>query len=226
MNRKIVFSINEFYHLYNRGIEKRIIFLDKTDYERFLLLLKVANNTKSFNLRDLKEQNSLGLTSEDMDNTLVDIGSYCLMPNHFHILLKEKVEGGISKFMSKLTTGYSMYFNKRYERKGSLFQGVFQAQHANSDNYLKYLFSYIHLNPIKLIQFDWKENGIDNIDGAKKYLDDYIYSSFPDYVGVKRKENNILNMKVFPEYFESVEDFKNNIFDWLEFNPELLKIEV
>ena len=135
------------------------------------------------------------------------------------------MEGGISKFMSKLTTGYSMYFNKKYERKGSLFQGVFQAQHADSDNYLKYLFSYIHLNPVKLIQSDWKENGIEDIDGAKKYLNDYKYSSFIDYTGNKREENNILNMKAFPGYFESTEDFENNIFDWLEFNPELLVIK-
>ncbi len=226
MNRKIIFSENEFYHLYNRGIEKRIIFLDKADYERFLLLLKVANSTKSFNLRDLKDQyNPRGESSGIIDNTLVYIGSYCLMPNHFHILLKEKSEGGISKFMAKLTTGYSMYFNKRYERKGSLFQGVFQAQHADSDNYLKYLFSYIHLNPIKLIQSDWKENGIGDTYGAKKYLNSYKYSSFIDYIGIKREENNILNRVVFPEYFESVEDFQNNIFDWLEFNPDLLKID-
>ncbi|MFA6834395.1 MAG: transposase [Bacteroidaceae bacterium] len=225
MIRKIVFSIDEFYHLYNRSTEKILIFKDESDYERFISLLFYTNSVNVLNFRDLKRQGVQGLPLDIRGNTLVDIGSYCLMPNHFHILLKEKVEGGISKFMLKLMTSYSMYFNKKYERKGALFQGVFQAQHADSDNYLKYLFSYIHLNPIKLIQSDWKENGIGDIDGAKKYLDDYRYSSFSDYMGVKREENNILNVKAFPEYFESVEDFKNNIFDWLEFNPELLKIE-
>ena len=102
-----------------------------------------------------------------------------------------------------------------------MFQGVFQAQHADSDNYLKYLFSYIHLNPVKLIQSNWKEDGIEDINRAKKFLNDYKYSSFVDYMGIKREENNILNTLVFPEYFESIKDFENNILDWLEFNPEL-----
>lgn len=222
MQRKIIFSEGEYYHIYNRGVEKRIIFLDKADYERFLLLLKVANSTEPVHIQSSYRGRAL---IGEKEETLVDIGAFCLMPNHFHILLKEKRSDGIRLFLHKISTAYSMYFNKRYERKGALFQGVFQAQHADSDNYLKYLFSYIHLNPIKLIQSDWKENGIGDIDGAKKYLDDYRYSSFSDYTGVKREENNILNTKVFPEYFESVEDFKDNIFDWLEFNPELLKIE-
>jgi putative transposase len=221
MQRKIIFSEGEYYHIYNRGVEKRIIFLDKADYERFLILLNVANSNEAVHIQKMDES-----THISQGPSLTDIGAFCLMPNHFHILLKEKTEGGITKFMSKLTTGYSMYFNKRYERKGSLFQGLFQAQHADSDNYLKYLFSYIHLNPVKLIQSDWKERGIENINGTKKYLNDYKYSSFVDYMGVKRKENNILNTKAFPEYFESVEDFQNNIFDWLDFNPDLLKIEV
>ncbi len=224
MQRKIIFSEGEYYHIYNRGTEKRIIFLDTADYERFVFLLYYANSTISFSTKDLKK--SRGPSSGNRGESLVDIGSYCLMPNHFHILLKEKTEGGITKFMSKLTTGYSMYFNKRYERKGSLFQGLFQAQYADSDNYLKYLFSYIHLNPVKLIQSDWKEEGIEDINRVKKYLNDYRYSSFIDYIGVKREENNILNIKAFPEYFESKEDFENNIFDWLYFNPDLLKIEV
>ncbi|MFA5934722.1 MAG: transposase [Candidatus Paceibacterota bacterium] len=223
MQRKIIFSEGEYYHIYNRGTEKRVIFNDKVDYERFIFLLFYANSTKSFSTRDLKK--TRGPSSGNRGDSLVDIGAYCLMPNHFHFLLKEKINGGISKFMSKITTGYSMYFNKRYERKGSLFQGLFQAQHADSDNYLKYLFSYIHLNPIKLIQSDWKEKGVDDIYIAKKYLNDYKYSSFVDYMGIKREENNILNMKVFPEYFESREDFENNIFDWLEFNPDLLRID-
>ena len=91
------------------------------------------------------------------------------MPNHFHILVKEKIENGISKFMGKLTTGYSMYFNKRYDRTGSLFQGVFKSVHADSDEYLKYLFAYIHLNPIKLINPEWKENGIKDKNRANAF---------------------------------------------------------
>lgn len=223
MTRKFSFAEEEYYHLYNRGVEKRIIFLDKIDYERFLTLLNVANSNEPVHIQKIKGQ---GLILTSNDSPLIDIGSYCLMPNHFHMLVRGKIDGGVSKFMSKIMTAYTMYFNKRYNRTGSLFQGTFKAEHADSDNYLKYLFSYIHLNPVKLIQSDWKEKGIDNIGGAKKYLNDYRYSSFIDYMGVKREENNILNIKAFPEYFESKEDFENNVFDWLDFNPDLLKIEV
>jgi len=91
---------------------------------------------------------------------LVNIVTYCLMSNHFHLLIYEKTEGGISKFMQKVTTAYTMYFNKSKQRTGALFQGKFKAKHASiNDNYLKYLVAYIHLNPIKLIDAQWKENG-------------------------------------------------------------------
>lgn len=223
MQRKIKFSEGEYYHIYNRGVEKRNIFLDDYDYNRFVFLLFCSNDIKPFSYRDLKELKPRGLPSGKIKNNLVNIGAFCLMPNHFHLLIKETVEGGISKFMLKLSTAYTMYFNKKYERSGALFQGTFKAEHVDFDEYLKYLFSYIHLNPIKLIQSDWKDRGIEDIIKAKKYLNDYKYSSFIDYIGVKREENNILNKEAFPEYFESREDFENNIFDWLDynnFNPE------
>jgi len=138
----------------------------------------------------------------DKKDSLVDIGAYCLMPNHFHILLKEKTENGISKFMKKLSTGYSMYFNKRYERTGRLFEGTFKSVHADSDEYLKYLFAYIHLNPIKLINPVWKEEGIRNSVEAKLFLSGYSFSSYLDYTmkarnNGKRPESKILNRKRF-----------------------------
>ena len=82
--------------------------------------------------------------------TLVDIGAYCLMPNHFHLLIRETAEGNISRFMLKLQTGYPMYFNKKYQRTGALFEGKFKAKHITNDNHLKYLFAYLHLNPVKI----------------------------------------------------------------------------
>src|SRR3972149_11299304 len=106
--RKQSFVPGEFYHLYNRGTEKRIIFLDKKDYEYFLFLRYICNTTKSIKLREVGE-------NFDREETIVEIGAYCLMPNHFHILIYEKIEGGISKYMLKLMTGYSMYFNKKYK---------------------------------------------------------------------------------------------------------------
>src|SRR3989338_5483185 len=100
------------------------------------------------------------------------------MPNHFHLLLKEIEMGGISQFMGKLSTAYSMYFNKKYERTGSLFEGRFKSSRIANDNYLHYLFAYIHLNPIKLIEPMWKEKGINDFARAKEFLGRYNYSSY------------------------------------------------
>jgi putative transposase len=137
------------------------------------------------------------------------------MPNHFHILITEKIEGGISKFMQKLSTAYSMYYNKKYKRTGGLFEGKFKSQHAGTDQHLKYLFSYIHLNPIKLIQHDWKEKGIKNKKEAIGYLNQYLYSSYIDFIGEKRVQNKILNTEEFPKYFPNTTSFIKEIFEWL-----------
>lgn len=147
-----------------------------------------------------------------------------MMPNHFHFLICEEIEGGISMFLHRLSTSYSMYFNKKNERNGSLFGSRFQATHVDSDNYLKYLYSYIHLNPIKLIQPDWKEKGIVNIEGAKEFLKNYNYSSYLNYSTNLVKESQIINKKAFPGYFESCESFNENVFEWLDFNPEKLNV--
>lgn len=151
---------------------------------------------------------------------LVDIAAYCLMPNHFHLLIQEIEEGGISKFMQKLTTGYTMYFNKKNDRNGSLFQGKFKATHVADDRYLRYLISYIHLNPIKLIEPKWKETGITDKTRAERYLETYSQSSYLDYLGKKRLEEMILSREALPEYFSSGTDFKTFVTEWLIYSPE------
>ena len=214
MQRTITFSEGEYYHIYNRGVEKRDIFMERRDYNRFIKLLYVTNSTKPVVYREIENK----LFSEiDREEQLVAIGAYCLMPNHFHLLVKEMSEGGISKFMEKLGTGYSMYFNKKYKRSGFLFQGNFKAEHVDTDEYLKYLYSYIHLNPVKLIDPLWKDLGIRDAVGAKKYLDGYRDSSYLDYLGKDREEKLILTKSEFPEYFDKPKDFSAYVHDWLEF---------
>ncbi|MDO8589712.1 MAG: transposase [bacterium] len=219
MTRPIILSIGEFYHIYNRGTEKRKIFLSKHDYERFIALLYLCNSTISVRI-DMRRKSLDETLDTDRDKNLVDIGSYCLMPNHFHILLKERVENGISLFMQKLTTAYTMYFNKKYERNGSLFQGTFKAEHADKDSYLKYLFAYIHLNPVKLIEPEWKKVGIKNRTNAKQFLRNYPYSSYFEYTGIDRKWKTILTPKAFPDYFDTTDGFQKMIDYWLEFSSE------
>jgi len=213
--RKTNLVQGEYYHIYNRGNSKQKIFHDKEDYLRFISLLYISNSSESFNLYDLSRDINFNVYEIERTNLLVSIGSYCLMPNHFHILVTEKVEGGISKFMQKLSTAYSMYYNKKYERTGGLFEGKFKSQHASTDRHLKYLFSYIHLNPIKLMQEDWKERGIKNKKGAIDYLNRYLYSSYLDFVGEKRIQNKILNKEEFPKYFPGKTSFIKEIFEWL-----------
>jgi len=232
MSRILPFSTGEYYHIYNRGTEKRDIFLDKADYLRFIVLLYISNNIEAVHISNLREQGKFlrDIINLERKETLVDIGTYCLMPNHFHLLIKEKRAGGISEFMKKISTGYSMYFNKRYERTGRLFEGTFKSVHADSDEHLKYLFAYIHLNPIKLINPVWKEEGIRNSVEAKLFLSGYSFSSYLDYTmkarnNGKRPESKILNKNVFPEYFSTEKDFESFINYWLLFNNTNIKVE-
>lgn len=212
--RKVNFVKGEYYHLYNRGNSKQIIFKDKQDYTHFVYLLYLSNTKRNFRTNDISKD----FFSFDQEQKLVNIGSWVLMPNHFHILITEETENGISKFMQKLSTAYSMYYNKKYKRTGSLFEGKFKSQHAESNRYLKYLFSYIHLNPVKLIQKDWKERGIKNKKETIKFLQNYTYSSFLDFMGEKRIQNKILNTESFPRYFSDKTSFIKEIFEWLSYS--------
>lgn len=208
----------EFYHVYNRGTDKRTIFIDEADYRRFIELLFLSNSEYLVKVRDIRRATK-SIFEFDRGKQLVAISTYCLMPNHFHILLTPLVDNGISIFMGKLCTSYSMYFNKRYDRTGSLFQGTFKSQHIDSDEYFKYLFSYIHLNPVKLIQTNWKEEGIANVALALQYLDTYAYSSFLDFCDVVREEGSILDPQVFPDYFPKKDSFRKEILEWITFDP-------
>lgn len=222
MQRKISFSTGEYYHIYNRGTDKRTIFLSTHDYKRFEALLYTCNSANPVNitLHFHKGRSFIELFEIDRGETLVDIVVYCLMPNHFHLLVREKSEGGIAKFIGKLATGYSMYFNKKNKRTGALFEGRFKASHVTSDEYLKYLFAYIHLNPVKIIDPDWKENGIEDRLAAQDYLKNYEYSSYMDYQGATRLETKITNREAGPEYFVTSKEFDDFVNDWLTFKEE------
>jgi putative transposase len=143
------------------------------------------------------------------------------MPNHFHVLVREKIENGTSRFVKKLLTGYSMYFNTKYERSGPLFLHPFRAEHADNDRHLKYLFSYIHLNPLSISEPGWKDKIIDR-DKAKRFLENYNYSSFADYMGKKRPEGNIINPSAFPDYFCEKKDFDGSTDDWINYKSRAL----
>lgn len=209
VQRIVPFATGEFYHLYSRGVEKRVVFLDTQDHQHFLYLMYVCNTKRSIKLRDIGK-------NFDRGETVVNVGAYCLMPNHFHILIHEKVQNGISDYMRKLLTAYSMYFNKKYKRTGRLFESVFKSEHVSNDNHLKYLYSYIHLNPAKLKDKNWRENTTRDVAGLLGFVCAYRYSSIYEYLSRNYK---ILEPKAFPRYFASPGEHRNELFEWLSFTP-------
>jgi putative transposase len=223
MTRQIQIAPEEFYHLYNRGVEKRKIFLCRADYERFEALLYLANQSEPVDLK-YQGRSFVEMCEVRAGESLVEVVAYCLMPNHFHLLVRERVEGGIAKFMQKVTTGYTMYFNKRNERSGALFEGTYKARHVSDDRYFRYLISYIHLNPIKLFDSKWKENDIQNRTGAERYLERYEHSSYLDYVGKDRAQALILEKKTLIDIFPSVGDFKTCVKEWLTYSTQQNKV--
>jgi len=160
-----------FYHIYNRGVEKRKIFCDKQDYVVFLRYLKEyllpADHPNLVSLQRLNpKRKTINCNSE------VELVAFCLMPNHFHLFLRQKTIDGLKNFMKALSTNYVMYFNKKYQRIGPLFQGVYKAVLVKNDSYFLYITRYIHRNPLEILS-------------KTKPLENYDFSSYPVYCAKK-----------------------------------------
>ena len=190
MPRKEKFRPGGIYHICNRGTEKRTVFEDELDYERCLAGLYIANSTTNI---ELSEKPGLSLGDQlwlERGNPLVEIGPYCLMPNHLHLTLREVEPGGVARFVHKFTTGYSCYFNARHRRGGRLFQGPYRAKEVKDNRYLLHLAGYIHANPKKISQHtNYSPQEIFEV------LKRYGWSSLPDYLAVERPERRILGEK-------------------------------
>lgn len=137
--RDIKLVENELYHVYNRGVDKRIIFLHKRDFDRFFESMKIFNTKES--VGNLTRHDN----KEDKER-LIDFIAYCINPNHFHFIITPLIKGGVEKFMHKLCMGYSKYFNAKHQRSGALFQGKFKAIHIDTNEYLLHLSAYVNLN--------------------------------------------------------------------------------
>ena len=224
--RKIQFINDCLYHVYNRGTEKRIIFLNEEDYFRFVHDLYEFNNV-DFTL-NLARTIVRGLASNNNSNNkkprdlLVNIIAFCLMPNHFHLILRQLKEGGIAKFMQKIGTGYTMYFNQKNQRNGALFQGTFKAILVDKDNYFLPLINYVHLNPVELIEPNQKQEGIKDWGKINEFLENYRWSSYLDYANIKNFPS-VLNKGFLAGYFKNGENYKNFINQWLTKDLEPIK---
>lgn len=226
MLEKRNFAEGEFYHIFNRGNNKQNIFFCEDDYDRFSKLLYLCNSNKKINFREDIIEKGIDAYDFETENSLVSIGAWVLMPNHFHLYvtpsqrsdLWETGFGPISVFAKKLCIAYSMYINKKYSRTGGLFEGRFKSVHIKNDQQAKYLFSYIHLNPVKIIDPMWKIRGLSNKNETLNFLDEYKWSSYHEYNHkLKRKESVILFKENFPDYFSELGIFQKEIFEWLTY---------
>lgn len=174
--------VMEIYHLLNRGVEKRIVFLDEADHARFVHDMYAFNDTSAVSPNHRFRQFPSGVEREP----LVNIHAFCLMPNHYHMLVSERIDGGISTFMRKLNMGYAKYFNEKYGRSGVLWQGTFRKVPIQRDDHFLHIPYYIHLNPLDMVLPEWRNGSVRNIKKAFAELEKYRWSSYLDYTG---KEN-------------------------------------
>ncbi|MBI4120364.1 MAG: transposase [Parcubacteria group bacterium] len=201
--RKVQFFTNQFYHIYNRGNNKRSIFQEKFDLKRFLQGLDDFNSEepigsiyeKSFKTKN----NQLGSQA----SKLVNIIAYCLNPNHFHLVLEQIVDNGITKFMHRQGTGYVKYFNEKYKLSGSLFQGPFKAIHVDSNEYLLHLSTYVNLNKEA---HGWRYN-----DALVPSI-----SSWDEYVNRPPKVGSLCNTDPILSQFKSSDEYRKFALDSLE----------
>jgi putative transposase len=146
---------------------------------------------------------------------IVEIMAFCLMPNHFHLILKQKEEDGIADFMQKLGAGYTGYFNQKYERSGVLFQGKYKFIRLINEPHFVHLPNYIHLNPLSIENPDWKDKGFKNYKEAISFLEKYRWSSFLDYIG-KKNFPSVTQRDLLLNFFKGPENYKEETFKWLE----------
>lgn len=204
----------DIFHVLNRGVDKRNIFIYDTDYIRFIHNLFEFNNQErtNNNFHCFNKNNDIGSRYK---NRLVDILAFCLMPNHYHLLLSPIVEDGITKFMQKINIAYAKYFNQKYDRKGTLFESRFKSIIVERQSHFIYLPFYIHLNPLDLKYPEWRRRELKNYDEASTFLDNYKWSSHLDYLG-KNIFSAILQKELLVDLLGSPEEYNKNIIEWLK----------
>lgn len=199
--RKTPFVNGEFYHIYNRGVDKRNIFSDTDDLDRFFKSMNEFNTIEpigSLYENSFKSTQLGGSTAKlGGKNKLVNFICYCVNPNHFHFILEQFTDGGISEFMKRLSGGYTWYFNNKYKRNGSLFQGKFKSIHVDSNEYLLHLSAYVNLN-----------DRVHQLGGRTAKLMD-SRSSWKEYLGkIGGNTENFCKKDIILDQFDDVAEYK------------------
>ncbi|MFH1129677.1 MAG: transposase [Patescibacteria group bacterium] len=211
----------DIYHVLNRGVDKRKIFLDQQDHLRFIHDLyefndnRVIGSTSDRFKASNKDNDLVGRSTKQPRKPMVNIYAFCLMPNHFHLLLGPIIENGISKFLRKLDMGYAKYFNIKHKRKGALFESRYKSILISKSNHFLNLPYYIHLNPLDMEFSEWRNRKIKDHDKAIKYLNNYRWSSHLDYCG-KKNFPSVTNRELLLDVFGGQEKYKKDINKWLE----------
>ena len=205
----------ELYHVLNRGVEKRDIFMSDGDRARFVHDLYEFNDSSPAN-NDRRLHPMIDIRSQSFGrrDRIVDVHGWCLMGNHYHLLVSERREGGLSLFSRKLNVGYAMYFNEKYKRSGVLFQGRTKKIRITSDAYFLHILHYIHLNPLDFHKDStgWRELRIASTERALRHLDSYRWSSFLDYCGTKNFPS-VISKELFGDVFK---DYRKSISAYLK----------
>ena len=202
-------------HILNRGVEGRKLFLDTSDYVRFVHNLYEFNDRSPAIQSTRRSSGDVGFTKPNIRKRIVDIHGWCLMQNHYHLIISERIEGGLTLFMRKLNVGYANYFNERYRRNGTLFQGRTKKVPIQRDAHFLYILHYVHLNPLDYLETaqKWRQRdagGIKNMNGALDYLKNYRGSSYLDYIGIKNFPSIITTSLFKPalgDYSEQVRSY-------------------
>lgn len=217
-NRKLVFQNGSLYHVFNRGIERRNVFQDIREFRRALELVSFYNH-KNIRIRyshflqlSLKPRES-ALKRLSESEKLVDILAFCLMPNHFHFLFRQKTDKGISTFIANFTNSFTKYFNTKYKRIGPLFEGVFKAVFVESDDQLIHLSRYIHLNPVA--------SSIVN----NNQLLNYKWSSYSAYLSLSKENKIVLDKETVLSFFKSSKQYEEFVLDQIDYAKQLEKIK-
>lgn len=179
-NSRKEYGAGGYYHIYNRGVEKRKIFLDDADYKAFLGYMKLYLSPPNLQGQALKDEAGKSIPPSHAPNNYageIEVIAYCLMPNHFHIFLRQNSDRGIAKFMQSLVQRYVMYFNKKYRRVGVLFQGRYKTVLITNESQFTYITKYIHRNPLNILPSGPGPEG----------LREYKYSSYGNYLGLFRQ---------------------------------------
>ena len=213
--RKEPYMVGDFVHVYNRGNRKQPIVLDLKDQWRFLLMLRYFNDEYS-PMNIFREINALWKSdfygsfewsaSWPDHKPLVNIVCFTLVPNHYHFILEEIADGGITKFMRKLGTGMTNYFNTKYKESGRLFQGAFKAKRIDTENYLSYLTVYIQVKNVFELYPGGIKKAMENFEDAFEWAVKYPYCSLADYAG--NRNSPIIEKSIAGDMFPSVEEYR------------------